>query len=158
MIQSKKFDCNLCLSGVMRRDSKTGDQKDMYLKEIRLHAQSLLSVLRSIVNILWEGGFWGWGEEAGVLFDHLRQSPLYYLSYEQCPGRFLGIIGQNTSAPKSYWYVFDRLKYVPQIPLNYQLLSWSFELQLNIFLKLNQFICNYCSSQRKWLQPPIWIC
>lgn len=35
-------------------DSKTGSQKDMCFNKIELHAQNTITVLGSIVNILWE--------------------------------------------------------------------------------------------------------
>lgn len=41
---------------VIRRESKTGHHKDMYLKDIRVPAQIMLYILGSIVNIMWEGG------------------------------------------------------------------------------------------------------
>ena len=59
---------------VVRCGSKTRHPKDTNLKEINLHARIMLSMLGSIVNIIWEGG------RAGRLFDHLRrESPLYSL-------------------------------------------------------------------------------
>ena len=36
---------------VVRCSSKNGDQKDMCLKEIGLHAQNMITILGSIVNI-----------------------------------------------------------------------------------------------------------
>ena len=56
-------------------------------------------------------------------------------SWAQYPARFLGIIGQNPSVPKStwlhvviFWYSFTDLRYIPQITLNWWVIflgSWS---------------------------------
>ena len=40
-------------SYVVRCGSKNGHQKDMSLKEIGLHAQNMLTILGSKVNMIW---------------------------------------------------------------------------------------------------------
>ena len=39
---------------MVRRDSKNGYQKDMYSKEIGLHAQNMITIISSIVNLTEE--------------------------------------------------------------------------------------------------------
>jgi hypothetical protein len=64
----------------------------------------------------------------------------------QCPGRFLGIIGQNPRVPKSkwwhvviFWVSFINLKYILYIPLKWSVIS------LKLWTSTG-YLCNSTSS------------
>ena len=67
----------------------------------------------------------------------------------QCPGRIVGIIGQDPSVPKSnrshaviFLFFFVNVQYIPYIPLKSWVTFLKSSTSTGIFLRLNRFICN----------------
>jgi hypothetical protein len=66
---------------VVRCESRNWHQKDMCLKEIRLCAQSALTILGSIMNMIWVGGGGGSRVETPII-DHFRDFTLDLEKYK----------------------------------------------------------------------------
>ena len=49
--------------------SKNEYQKDVCLKDIRLHAHDILTILNSIVNVIREGPTWPFNEHENIHFE-----------------------------------------------------------------------------------------
>jgi hypothetical protein len=71
---------------MVRCVSKNGHQKEVRSREIGLHAQTMLTILGSIVNINWDRSIWSLNEHKNLHFDNEKD---IHMSSENLRGKWL---------------------------------------------------------------------
>lgn len=61
--------------------SKNKYQKYMCLKDISIHAHNILTILRSIVNIIREGPTWPFNEHKNIFFENKLKTLIWASSF-----------------------------------------------------------------------------